>query len=323
MAAPLTNVTIAADQAGTKESFADIIADVDPILTPLYSGSAKTTARATVHKWQEWLNPGVTVTLAALADTYLHSGGQPDLDAVVATDVYDNVCSIHGRDYTISGTMVAVDSAGRTDELARHRLEMGMQVRSEIEMACLRNTAKVATEPRKMAGLPTYADGGDGSAPSTATPLTTPAAVEAAVQLLWDIGAANPRGCIPDTFMTSPTLKAAFSATADTGTVKSMIEVNHTSAEQRREASAVSVYLSDLGTLQVIANRYMEVTNAATVDNLPLGYVYDSRAIRIANIPGRNFDEFDVAPRGDARRRMIRWEGCLEVTSPSSVTIPK
>jgi len=51
-------------------------------------------------------------------------------------------------------------------------------------------------------------------------------------------------------------------------------------------------------------------------------FVFDSDAIRIAEIAGRVFAEEIIGSTGDAHKRMIVWSGTLEVTSPESIIIP-
>ncbi len=303
MATPITNTQITDDTIGLRESLSDIIGKVDPVDTPLYSNSAKTKATAKVHEFQQWAiedSPPVTID-------YKLEGEEPDRNTVKKTELLSNACSILFRDYIVSGTLVAVDVAGRVNEMAWQRITRALELRSQVETALMANNAKVLTNlPRENAGLPAYADGGTGTIPSPVnTPDDTPDALEAAMLALSDVGVTG-RTCIM-----LPASKKAFTGTAHTSSAKN-IEAAITDRDMPAWSGAVSVYLTDLGPVQLVVDRYMDTTQLVAL-------VMDERHVRIAEIPGRVFADEPLAPSGDAEQRLIVWEGTLEVNAPAAV----
>lgn len=304
MAAPITNTQITDDTIGLRESLSDIIGKVDPVDVPLYSNSAKTKAKAKVHEFQEWaIEDGPPVTI-----DYKLEGEEPDRNATENPALLNNACSILFRDYIVSGTVVAVDIAGRgANEMAWQKVTRALELRSQIETALLADNVKVPTNlPRENAGLPNYADNGDGSLVNQiVTPAHTPDALEASMQIL------NVAGATGRTLLMLPANKKLFSSAAHTSSAKN-IESAITDRTLPAWTGAVSVYLTDLGAVQIVIDRYMDETLLAS-------FVFDDRHVRIAEMPGRVFANEKLDPSGDAQQRLIVWEGTLEVNSPASV----
>ncbi len=304
MATPITNTQITDDTIGLRESLADTIDKVDPVATPLYTNSAKTRAKAALHQWQQWIiNEAPPVAI-----DYKLEGEEPDRNVAEPTILLNNPCSILHRDYIVSGTLAAVDVAGRPNEMAWQKITRAIELRAQVETALLADNVKVPTNlPRENAGLPNYADGGDGSAVSTiVTPIHTPAALEVAMQLL------KGKGVVGRTVLMLPTNKITFSITAHTAIAKD-IEASMTDRREGLWDGAVSVYLTDLGTVQIITDRYLDET-------LDASFVMDDRHVRIAQMPGRTFSDEALGKSGDAEQRLIVWEGTLEVGAPSAIS---
>ena len=364
MAVPEPNTLTTAIAVGTAESLADLIAKVDPMDTPLYSNSAKTSARAVLHEWQKWIpkplagtasqdlsgvwallaafavddlithngvvyqciqtigsatatmEPGVgltwpdfwTTSISELTPLYRAEGENPDRGAVISVPVrLTNPTSIFWQDYMVSGTLQAVDLAGRQNELAWQQITQGMTVRRDVEQAFLMNYPKQAADPRILAGLPTWAGGADGTTVSAATGAHTPAALETAMALL------IAKGVVGDTVLMSPANHATFAATVRTAAAKD-IESAITEREVGTWAGAVSIYLTDNGPVQIVQDRYIDTTGGYS-------YVFDKEHIRVAQVPGRAFKDTVLAATGDAHQRMCIWEGSLEITAPDAIEI--
>jgi hypothetical protein len=116
----------------------------------------------------------------------------------------------------------------------------------------------------------------------------------------------------------SPVSKKLFSASVQAASTKN-IETGITNREQVKWSNgAVSVYLTDLGPIQVVVDRFI----SQDVDGDFPSFLFDSSKLRIAEIKDRIFAEQILDQTGDAHRRMILWSGTLEATSPKSVAIP-
>lgn len=304
MAAPVTNTFTTEDAvAGVGESLADIIGKVDPVSTPVYSNADKTRAKSPLHEFQKWViaeAPPVTVDFKL-------EGEQPDRNIATATELLNNPTGILSKDYVVSGTLAAVDVAGRPNSMAWERTTRALELRAQVETALLADNVKVATDsPREIAGLPTWADVGDGTALNTlVTPAHTPAALETAM------GKLAAQGVVGRTCLMTPINKSVFSQTAHTASGKD-IEASFTEGLSPRWAGAVSVYLTDLGPVQLVIDRYMDVT-------LDASFVLDERHIRVAEVAGRAFSDVPLGRSGDANQRLMIWEGTLEVCAPNAI----
>ena len=96
---------------GQREDLSNTIFNIAPTETPVVSSIGKTKATATYHEWQ-------TDTLAAASAGGLVEGA----DASGASDTHTvrvgNRTQIQGKTVHISGTLDAVDKAGRKTETA-------------------------------------------------------------------------------------------------------------------------------------------------------------------------------------------------------------
>jgi len=304
MAAPISGTQITDDTPGVRESLADIIGKVDPVDAPLYSNSAKTRAKSPLHEFQQW----TIADAPPVVIDYKLEGEEPDRNVSTPTELFNNPCSILFRDYIVSGTLAAVDVAGRPSEMAWQRITRALELRSQVETALLANNIKVPTNlPRENAGLPNYADGvGDGSALNTiVTAENTTGALETAMQDL------NQRGAVGRTLLMLPANKKVFSASVQAAAAKN-IEAAITDRMPPVWSGAVSVYLTDLGPVQIVIDRYMDET-------LDASFVMDDRHVRVAEVRGRVFNDMALDKSGDAEQRLVVWEGTLEVASPGAV----
>jgi len=100
------------DAIGNREDLSDIIYNVAPTDTPFITGIPRTDAKAVLHEWQ-------TDTLAAASSTnFVLEGDESTTVATVATSRLSNTCNISDKLPRVSGTQMAVNTAGRKDELA-------------------------------------------------------------------------------------------------------------------------------------------------------------------------------------------------------------
>jgi len=160
--------------------------------------------------------------------------------------------------------------------------------------------------PRENAGLPNYADGGTGALVNTiVTPAHTPDALETAMGILRAAGVTG-RTCL-----LLPANKNTFSSTAATASAKN-VEAAFTDRMPPSWTGAVSVYLTDLGVVQMVVDRYLDAT-------LDASFVMDDRHVRVAEVRDRTFADSRLDPSGDANQRLMVWEGTLEVNAPLAV----
>jgi hypothetical protein len=100
------------DAVGAREDLSDVIYNISPTDTPIMSSIGKTKATAVYHEWQ-------TDSLAAATTTNALVEGATASEATLSpTSRLGNYTQIVGKTIMISGTLEAVDKAGRKSEKA-------------------------------------------------------------------------------------------------------------------------------------------------------------------------------------------------------------
>jgi len=297
---------------GEKEQLADIIYKIDSDETPIFSLAKKETVNGTLVEWQ-------VQELATAGQNSLSEGADATYATPTATTRLNNYTQIAGKDFAISGTLEAVDSAGRAKESAYQSVLKGLELRRDIEKIIGDlNVAKSGSEPRKTATLITWVTNGsadpadisfasgDGSdvADLTGTEeALTLAKIDTAVTEAWQDGG-KPRVLVCDA-----TNKANISDLSQAGTnLVTKIEVA-LFEDITKIALETSVYLTDFGTLELTPSRFM------SNDKL---FVIDPDHIKIGTLNGRNFTKTTLARTGDAIKEQILSEFVLMPTAPKA-----
>lgn len=271
MAAP-TNTETTLTSKGLREDLSDIIFRVAAEDTPFISNIGRTKAKAIRHEWQ-------TESLRAASGTNAALEGD-DVGTLVApnrTTRVSNLCQILTESGGVSGTMEAVDKAGRASELARQKVLKGKEVMRDLEMRAVGNYASVAeagSTTRKMGGmlawLTTNVDRGSGGADGGFN--TSTSIVDAATngtqrtftetQLKAVMALAFAEGARPSQAYMSGTHKqqaSAFTGIAD-------IRVDGTGKKPTTIMGAADFYVSDFGTLAMIPHPYALSRDVMIVD---------------------------------------------------------
>ena len=110
-----------ATAVGEREDLSNLIERIDPDETPVYSNAKKEVVRAVTHDWQ-------VQELTSASDTN-HSSEGSDFSYVNPTPTtrLSNVCQIAVQAASVSGTLDAVDKAGRDKETAYVKLLKGIK----------------------------------------------------------------------------------------------------------------------------------------------------------------------------------------------------
>ncbi len=238
---------------GNREQLLDaayLVAQSDaPFVTQI---CAKETATAKLVEWQ-------TDELPAAADNAVVEGAEASAATTVTTAKVGNRTQL--MDYTarVSSSQQNIKAAGRSSEMAR-QVAIGMKkLVTDLERAALFTNVAVAGDavstPARMRGLESWlttniAHGAGGSTNSSTGVVTdgTPAAITKA-GLDARLQAVFTAGGTPQTIMVGPANKRNLSA------VISSVNSRQVAADRKQITDAVDVYLSDYGTLKIIANR--------------------------------------------------------------------
>jgi hypothetical protein len=137
------------DQVGIREDLSDVIYNIDPDATPLFSKTRKSKVTNRLTEWQ-------TDALRASADNAHVEGDDTVAENRTATVRLSNYTQIFKNAVVVSGTAQAVTTAGRAKEMAYQSMLVSKEHKLDIERALFLNQAKSAgssATPRRLAGL--------------------------------------------------------------------------------------------------------------------------------------------------------------------------
>lgn len=299
MTAP-TNTFLSTAAIGNREDLSDIIYRITPTVTPLFSLAAKSKATSTLHEWQ-------TQDLAAPASNAQNEGDDASAKVVTPTIRLSNRTQISTKTVIVSGTQQATLSAGRKSEMGYQMSMASLELRRDMELGLTQNNL-AATAPRTSRGLVGWAgdnvDAGAGYvAPSytsntAQTDGTQAAFTEARLKnVLQKVFVA---GGDPDTLMLGPLAKQTFSTFTGNAT-------RFDKAEDKSVTASVDVYISDFGEIKAVPNRFQRPRDV---------WVLQADKIAVAYL--RPFDTIDLAQTGDAMKKELVVEYCLEMRAPKA-----
>jgi hypothetical protein len=295
---------------GEREDLADVIYRIDPDETPIFSALKKETSNGIFTEWQ------VQELAAASATNYVNEGANATFATPTATARFGNYHQISVKDVAVSGTLEAVDKAGRDREMAYQRVLKSLELRRDIEKSIGdTDVARDGSDPRKSASLTCWMTNGSvGSGGSFATGdgtdtitggtdrALTLALIEDGMQDAWTDGGS------PKMLVGSAQNRANFSDLSATGNLVSN-DVNMTQAKATTYVGSTSVYLTDFGTLDVAPSRFMGNDRM---------FLIDPDFASLCTLSGRNFAEKDIAATGDAEKMQLITEWSLKVQAPKA-----
>ena len=304
----VSNTFTSHDGVGIRESLADVIANISPEEVPLQSNIGSESVANTYFEWQ-------TDSLASTSTTAVIDGDDvSSFDSTAATSRVGNYTHIRRRTTIVADNYSALDTAGRNDELAYQLAKRGKELKRDIEAVLTANNAQVAgnsSTARETGGLGAWiasnANAGTGGALATGngtTARTDGTQRDFTETMLKDaMQQAFVSGGQPSILMVGPHNKTVVSGFAGI-------------AAQRYQApsdapttiiGAADVYLSDFGTLNVVANRFSPERTA---------YLLDPEYASVCYL--RPIQNVELSKTGDAEKSMVIAEFGLKVTNEAA-----
>lgn len=252
MAVP-TNTLQTYQSANNAEDVSDIINNVSPFDTPLYSMARKTTAEAT---YTEWLVESLDAIDGNNANI---EGDDATIDASTTPSRVGNYCQLLDKTISVSTTQQAIRKYGVSDEWARQTMKRGKGIKSDFETIMLANQARVigaAGTAQKMRSLPSWyvtnanrgAGGANGSPTTAATDGTQRAFTEALFKATVITAYTNAND-MPTIVMAGPNNRANLSSQLSGNTTR------FNDMKDDTMNATITVYRSDYGNLKLIPNR--------------------------------------------------------------------
>jgi len=305
----VTNTYLGFDAVGIREDLSNVIYNISPEETPFVSNIGRGSVENTYFEWQN-------DALAAAAANDQLEGDETSFTAAVPTTRLANYTQISRKDVIVSGTLDAVNKAGRKAETAYQLAKKSAELKRDMEFVACQNQAARAgnsTTSRRTAGFESFirtnedrgATGTDptlsgttqgypNAAPGDGTPRAfTETLLKTVLQELYTSGGK------PNMVILGPAQKQVFSTFAGIAAQR----FNAPSSGQSTIIGAADVYLSDFGNLTAVPSRFSRNRTALLVDPEYAEIVYL-----------RPWMVEDLAKTGDAQKKHILVEWGLKVT---------
>lgn len=297
---------------GAREDLTNVIYNISPTDTPIMSSIGKTKATGVYHEWQ-------TDSLAAATTSNALIEGASASEATLSpTTRLGNYTQIVGKTVMISGTLEAVDKAGRKSEKAYQLAKASSEIKRDIEAIITANQGQTAgssaSSARKMGSLLSYIKTNTNVSSGT-TAGVDPATIGVSTRtdgstrtfteaLLKDVIAqVFTEGGTPSTLFVSPALKQVVSGFTGLAAQRYQVPTNG----QATILAGADLYQSDFGVLQIVPNRFMRTRDALVLDPEYAALAYL-----------RPFQTNELAKVGDADKTQILAELTLEVRNEAA-----
>ena len=299
------------DAIGAREDLVDVIYDISPQDTPIMSSIGKSKATAVYHEWQ-------TDTLAAATTANAAVEGADATSATLSpTTRVGNYTQIVQKTVQVSGTLEAVDKAGRKSEKAYQLAKASAELKRDIEAIITANqgvTVGNSSTARQMSSLlswiKTNTNKGSGTTagtdPTTSGVSTRGDGTTRTFQesMLKDVvQKVFTSGGTPTLLVVPPALKQVVSGFQGL----SQHRYNSDTGGQITILAGADLYQSDFGVIQIVPNRFMRSRDALVLDPEYAALAYL-----------RPFQTNDLAKTGDSEKTQILAELTLEVKNEAA-----
>lgn len=268
------------DAAGNREDLMDVVTNISPIETPMFSSFKKVKASATLVEW-------MTESLASAASNAQIEGSDYAFSKPTARTRVTNNAQILRKTWEVSDTQEAVDKAGVESEYA-HRMQNALkELARDIEYALVNGTGNSGASgtARSLKGVLAFITTNVETGSGTGTQALTESLFNDVLQTAYAAGGN------PDTVYANGWQKRKISAFSTPST-------RNIDAEDKKLVAAVDIYESDFGLLRIKLDRYMPTDKVALLEQ-------DKWAV--ANLRPIKVDQ-NVARVGSAKRAAVEAE---------------
>jgi hypothetical protein len=316
----LTNTLQTFQQVGIREQLSDVIFNIAPTEVPFTSMARKGKASTRTPEWlRDTLrnpNPGNAV---------IEGNDSPTAASLGQPDRLKNVVQLFDETVVVSDTAIAVNTAGRANELKYQVAKSAKSLKRDMEMRLTSNYASVVgntSTAGQCAGAEAWittntsrgasgANGGYNSGTGLVAAATdgtarafTEALLKTVIKAAWDAGGE------PDTVMMTGSKKQTFSSF--TGIATQFNQVND--QNKLMIYGAADIYKSDFGQHKIVPNRFM---GAAASGRSETNGLYPGQSVLVLT-PNtwelmflQPFTTIPLARTGHAERRLLKAEVTL------------
>ena len=296
---------------GQRVDLIDVIYDISPTETPIMSTLARTKATAVFHEWQ-------TDSLAAATAANAAVEGADGVSATISpTTRLGNYTQIVQKVVQTSGTLEAVNKAGRRSERAYQLARASSELKRDMETIITANQGRDAgssSSARKLGAILSWLKTNTSKGTSGTDPTTIGVSTRSdgatrtfTEQLLKDeVAAVFDSGGNPTMLVVGSGLKQKVSSFAGIAAQRYMAPGD----QPTTIIGAADVYMSNFGTLSVVPDRFMRTRDALLLDPeyAALSYL-------------RPFQTNDLAKTGDSEKTQLLAEFTLEMRNEAAHAI--
>jgi len=313
MALPDANTQETFDTVGEREDLSDIIYNIDPTETPFLMMAGRGTASAVRHEWQ-------VDALTAPLKNVVAEGDDASIVAVQPTVKVANHCQISSKAIIVTGTLEAIDKAGRASELSYQLAKRSKELKRDIEHSCvgISNSSLASTTGTggETASVAAFFDQNLADAGSLVLPGTHQSRGSGGTDTGWNgtlfikpgdgtqrpllesdfkgvLQGAWTNGGNPTIAMCGPFNKTVISSFTGNST-------RFDKGEDKRITAAVDVYISDFGEIRAVPNRFSRSRDVycLTPELWSVNYL-------------RDFRQHALSKTGDSEKRQLLVEYTL------------
>lgn len=303
MAVP-TNTLLTFSLVGMKEHVLDKIENISPVDTPFQTMAGEETANATLVQFQ-------TDSLATAAGNAQLQGDDVTFAAAAPTVMASNRTQISRKEIIVSGTVQAVGTYGRDDELLYQAAKRRKELKRDKEFILCSNQAPVtgnsATAPqlRPLCGwITTNVDRGDGGANGTTSAAATDGTQRALTLAMITTAQQNAwtQGGSPGILMCGPKQRGNIT------TLFGSVATKFYAVEDKKMVNTIQAFEGDFGMVKVIINRFQRGAQTGADREI---FLLDPSLWAVAYLKSRKSVWKDLAPAGDNEKGMVLSEYTL------------
>ena len=296
---------------GQREDLIDVIYDISPTETPIMSTLDRTKATAVFHEWQSDSLAAATSANAAV------EGADATSATISPTTRLGNYTQIVQKTIQVSGTLEAVNKAGRRSEKAYQLAKAASELKRDMETIITANQGRDAgssSSARKLGAILSWLKTNTSKGTSGTDPTTIGVSTRSdgatrtfTEQLLKDeVAAAFDSGGNPTMLVVGSGLKQKVSSFAGIAAQRYMAPGD----QPTTIIGAADVYMSDFGTLSVTPDRFMRTRDALLIDPEYAALAYL-----------RPFATTELAKAGDSDKTQLLCEFTLEMRNEAAHAI--
>jgi hypothetical protein len=282
-----------------REDLLDMVVNIAPWETPLFSSMPKTSVKHTTHEWLE-----DDLAAASAYSTGALEGADFSATTIQTRTRKANWTQIFRKDINIGNTQRAVDPAGVRDEYT-YQIEVAMkEIARAIEtrlFATASGVSGASGTARRFKNLEDFIT--TNTASTTANSGVKKAILDSLMETIFTAGGS------PRSLYVHPNSKTKLSE--ELGAVATGFNYRNIAARDNAVVGNLEVYFSNFGPINVIPDRFIPTASATAAGGGARMWLLEQPKVRFAFL--RPLRHVPLPPNGDSTRGMVLCEATIEV----------